>query len=197
MGYNTLMFGLDAEFELIGRDGIISAIDVTPGCGEIGCDGSNMPLELRPQPSSDPVQVVENLRDLIGKVLQMDEVVAISAQGDCLSLGLHIHFGTDSGDILPPLEHLVRALDEYLYARFDGRHGTGRSWHYRRSGQVRDQKFHGGWEYRSLPGRAASSALLCRAVLKVAARLAQVAYSGGVIRRIHSFGSYAEAYASA
>ncbi|MDF2721956.1 MAG: hypothetical protein K0Q59_1631, partial [Paenibacillus sp.] len=156
------LIGADPEFLLVNADGkVVPASAYLPRRGRAGCDlvridGKVMyPLaELRPEPSSDPRQLVTNIRRAM---LAASEWIpdkpglrwlagGMPAKG--FALGGHIHL---SGIALNM--ELLRVLDNYLalpLVLVEDERSKARRPRYGVPGDVR-RKPHGGFEYRTLP----------------------------------------------
>lgn len=165
-----VVLGADPEFLLRRPDGrIASASKYMERGGRVGCDAVVLPrhrvilplAELRPAPSSNPRELVRELRrtmreaaDLIGDRELAWLAGSMPAKG--LPLGGHIHF---SGVGLS--ERLLRALDNYLalpLVLLEGSAAGSRRPRYGFLGDFR-RKRHGGFEYRSLPSWLATPEL--------------------------------------
>jgi hypothetical protein len=157
-----IVIGADPEFILRSPNGkIVSAHHFMGREGDVGCDAVVLsghrvilPLvELRPQPSSNPVVLTKHIQSLI---FEADRIInhpeldwlagAMPVKG--LPLGGHIHF---SGVELT--SQLLRALDNYLalpVVMIEDEPTNRRRPRYGFLGDFRHQP-HGGFEYRSLP----------------------------------------------
>jgi hypothetical protein len=157
-----IMMGADPEFILRKPNGKIVSADRFMGrVGDVGCDAVVLsghrvilPLvELRPQPSSNPIILTRHLQSLM---VQADRLInhpeldwlAGSMPIKGLPLGGHIHF---SG--VEVTSRLLRVLDNYLalpLVMIEGETANRRRPRYGFLGDFRHQP-HGGFEYRSLP----------------------------------------------
>jgi hypothetical protein len=157
-----IMLGADPEFILRKPNGKIVSADRFMGrVGDVGCDAVVLsghrvilPLvELRPQPSSNPLVLTRHLQSLMVQAARMinqpelDWIAgAMPVKG--LPLGGHIHF---SG--IEVTSRLLRVLDNYLalpLVMIEGETTNRRRPRYGFLGDFRHQP-HGGFEYRSLP----------------------------------------------
>ena len=167
--------GADPEFACVDNNGVfINASDflhpirdemgLSEGCSDgvfpshqFGADGSGRPFEVRPKPSVEPLEVVENLSYILrNSALQDPRLFRYDwhAGSACLRnpLGGHIHFGVKDLKIEGILD-AVDVLDTYLgsiTSLIEGeggsyRHSTG----YGNPGGFRQQPH--GFEYRT-PG---------------------------------------------
>jgi len=115
--------GADPEFILINRDTgkMIPASRFLPRQGKVGCDSIRIPNrqqrpvgELRPEPSTSPLILAENIRKTIlqgVKLLPYSNIqwVAGSQPTSNYPIGGHIHFSNINCS-----SKLLRALDNYL-----------------------------------------------------------------------------------
>lgn len=156
--------GADPEFVLRHRDSgqMVLASRFFPYKGLVGCDArgfrgmrARRPLaELRPNPSTSPVVLTENIRRTMRVALRRApyrnvEWVAGSLPFYGYPIGGHIHF---TG--IPLDSRLLRAFDNYLalpvlFLERESK-AKGRRSKYGRLGDYRT-KDHGGFEYRTLP----------------------------------------------
>ncbi|WP_442604020.1 putative amidoligase domain-containing protein [Paenibacillus sp. KN14-4R] len=160
-GERTLLLGADPEFLLMNERGkIVAASHYMERTGEVGCDAIVLsghrvilPLaELRPEPSTQPRELVRNLRKTMLLASQMinDPSLRWIAGGmpvKGFALGGHIHF---SGVMLQ--SDLLRALDNYLalpLLLIENDQDQRRRPRYGWLGDFRRQP-HGGFEYRTL-----------------------------------------------
>jgi hypothetical protein len=100
--YNTkgeaLLIGCDPEFTILDMlDERIRADHLFPTGSQhsIGCDGHAQTGELRPTPASCPLELTENIRNLMCEmvpVLGNDKKIATGGGGDIDPLGHHLHF---------------------------------------------------------------------------------------------------------
>jgi hypothetical protein len=155
------VLGTDVELMLRNRQGkMVLASKYFPRHGRVGCDdrslrsdGQRLPLlELRPDPTGNPLELVEHLRETM-----LDAATGIRRQGvewragsmpfRPYPTGAHIHF---SG--VPFSAKLVQVLDNYvglpLMLVEDPKTGQLRRPRYGMLGDVRF-KAHGGFEYRT------------------------------------------------
>lgn len=170
------VMGADLEFMFKNREGkMVLASKYFSKKGKIGCDArtinrnlSRRPLaEIRPDPSSDPEQVVENIRDIMRDAIlkvNSDKVqwLAGSMPFKGYSIGGHIHFSNVKLN-----SAITRALDNYLAVPLvlieEPSTAKQRRIRYGFLGDVRTQ-FHGGFEYRTL-GSWVLSPQISKAVL--------------------------------
>lgn len=168
--------GADPEFTCRSRgraihaDNFFVALDRRRGSGDgtepnvitderFGMDGSGRPFEVRPAPSTDPLEVVENISAIFRGAVAADRRLlgyqwkAGSADGQ-EPLGGHIHFGTKPGGVqLMEDKDVAHLLDTYLgslLVLIEGQAGARRRrCGYGGAGDFRNQ--HYGVEYRT-PG---------------------------------------------
>lgn len=178
-----VVLGTDPEFLLRNKDGkVVFASRYMDKAGKVGCDSIVLPdrrklfplAELRPDPASEPEQLVRNLRWTMRRALRIigDSTLEWVAGGMPLSgfpLGGHIHF---SG--VPLNARLLRALDNYLALPLvlleDATTGRRRP-RYGFLGDFRRQS-HGGFEYRTPPSWIVSP-LIAAGVLSLARVVAE------------------------
>jgi hypothetical protein len=156
------MIGADPEFILRNPNGKIVSADRFMGRdGVVGCDAVVLsshqvllPLvELRPEPSTNPIMLTQHLRSLMKRAERMINepdldwlAGAMPVKG--LPLGGHIHF---SG--VEVSSRFLRVLDNYLalpLIMLENESVNRRRPRYGFLGDFRKQS-HGGFEYRSLP----------------------------------------------
>ena len=157
-----LLLGMDPEFILLTAAGkVVSANRFLAQHGQVGYDRVTVrgrsdahPLvELRPEPSSEPIGLVRNLRRSMWAAsgLITDPSLRWIAGGmpiPGLPLGGHIHI---SG--IRMCSSIVRALDNYLalpLVMLEHPSAAERRKRYGKLGDVRE-KAYGGFEYRTLP----------------------------------------------
>lgn len=157
-----LLLGADPEFILRRPDGrVVSAARFMGHAGRVGCDGVVLPghrvikplVELRPDPSREPGQLIRSLRRLMRQAAGMIgdgnlEWLAGSMPVRGLPLGGHVHV---SGVWLN--ERLLRAYDNYValpLVLIEGAAAGHRKPRYGFLGDFRIKR-HGGFEYRTLP----------------------------------------------
>lgn len=156
----TITLGCDPEFELYKGEQLIrpSTIGISSLDGKIGSDGAGDQLELRPSPEQKVDKLVNNIRELIKKVV-LDYKVSLKDSGDNYPLGGHIHIGgiTPTGDVIKLLDDLIGKLTINLsgYAR-----GS-----YKRLGAIEIKPW--GFEYRTPP----AAIFHCPKVLKIILKL--------------------------
>lgn len=168
--YITL--GCDPEFELVYNGEVLSAknvdpIDIYTNEGNVGVDGAGDQIEIRPAASKTPQKVINNLKTLIAKIREQEDIDLIT-DGDNYPLGGHIHIGSESLDnfIKSHQRTFVEAYDlvlgEFLNFSGDARGG------YKALGQYEEKNY--GLEYRSLPAAmfyTPKAALYTFAIMKV------------------------------
>lgn len=92
--------GTDLEFLILCESGaIVNASDYGGNASETGVDGNGVSWEVRPDPSYDPIDVVNNINDIFNRFLaRHPELITKNWQsGSFVSkypMGGHIHFGT-------------------------------------------------------------------------------------------------------
>ncbi len=177
------MLGADPEFVLRNPDGSLElASKYLSKKGRVGCDDiwtnrdrTQLPIaELRPEPSTQPRQLVINLYKtmiLASKKISNREVqwLAGALPIDGFPIGGHIHFSR-----IWLNSFLLRAFDNYItlmITLFEDRTGIRRRPKYGFLGDFREQ-FHGGFEYRTLPSWLVSP-LLTKGIIALAKLVAE------------------------
>ncbi|MDD4996368.1 MAG: hypothetical protein PHW15_02780 [Patescibacteria group bacterium] len=178
---DKITIGCDPEFELFDSNGVLMVREDLNVDGrlqnKIGADGHGMQLELRPNPSTDPKDVVDDLINLFGSVAHLK----VSTKGDQEPLGGHIHFGAPTGKALTKYTELVRVLDHFIGNHFhtlDGRarHGYGEN------GDIRYQPW--GFEYRTPPAAIFTTKEIAYITLKLAKNLAETIVEKDIVADI-------------
>lgn len=158
---SVVMFGADVELIIRRPDGtVVPAEQFLPKGGKAGCDPARWEgtlgyplLELRPDPSEEPVGLIRNLHrcaQIAARRIGNDNLYwqtgGMPVEG--FPLGGHIHI---SGVELN--ERLLRALDNYValpLVMLEDRSSMRRRPKFGFLGDFR-RKSHGGFEYRTLP----------------------------------------------
>jgi hypothetical protein len=177
-----ITLGADPEYELVVGDRIVNAWRFY-GCNgrpstdrrsatdmhtKIGTDGHAETFEMRPDPVKEPIEMLNDLRDLYRQVYSRGHRLAIS--GNREAIGGHIHFGVgkatyEGGEC----QGLVQALDDFLGRRLVELSGRARGGYCQLSAQ-RVQPH--GFEYRSLPAAIFAHPRILGIVLQVCRKLA-------------------------
>lgn len=157
---HSMIMGTDPEFMLANTKSgaLVPASYFFPRSGEVGCDNIRMPnrkhrpvAEFRPNPSSNPYGLVENLKKIMHKANRLAPYRNLKWVAGVMPLGYpiggHIHF---SG--IPLTNHLLHALDNYVALPLamlePPRAARDRRRKYGLLGEYR-LKSHGGFEYRT------------------------------------------------
>jgi hypothetical protein len=165
-----ITIGADPEFEIYLNSKIVNAssIGFYYDHGKIGVDGSGCQLEIRPSPSDNPDQVIENIKNLLTIFVEKCRL-KVGVAGNRYPLGCHIHFGG-----MKATRDFISVLDYYLGEKLIETSGRARG----------DYKFLGAWrlqywgfEYRTLPSSILFDPKVAIAVFKVAKRLAEAYYN--------------------
>ncbi len=160
-----LTIGCDPEFGLMDGTRCVTADDYSDGFPEdckVGVDGSGVPAEIRPDPSSSPIGLVTNIRNDLKHFASgsSDGVKGFGWKAGSLAsthpLGGHIHFGSAvlrekgerfHGAVTQVLDHTLACIvacvedkEELYWRRMHGGYG--------RPGDRRIQNW--GFEYRVL-----------------------------------------------
>lgn len=89
-----LMLSKKEGFKLVGSK---SGFDVDP-YGNIGWDGASSTAEIRPNPSSDPKQVVNNIAGMFKAFVKHIKICDMSTISEFSSVGGHIHLEVPKGE---------------------------------------------------------------------------------------------------
>ena len=167
--------GADPEFACLrnnGRSIVTSADFVSPEEGiEFGSDGNHTTFEIRPAPSKDPVQVVNNIRDIfVRQVIRQTEFLEFKwVSGTWHSgypFGGHVHFGIPKRcigheDAINFLDHYVGVVSLLMERKSHGLNRRAKG--YGHMGDYRLQRW--GFEYRPMSSWVSSpytsAAMLC------------------------------------
>jgi hypothetical protein len=167
-----ITFGADPEFELIRSGKILSASGVIAGGTDsselIGRDGAGSQVEIRPAPSSNLRQFIENFRKGLIEFSKMYPGYSLSAQGDVYPLGGHIHIS-----VSPNIE-IIRLLDNWLGKRVIDLSGRARG-SYRKMGAIETKPW--GFEYRTPPAAIFLRRDVLYAILRIIKEVIKAYYS--------------------
>lgn len=160
-----ITIGCDPEFELYDKSGHFMNKDHILSEGrlqrKIGADGHGDTLELRPEPSEDPAEVVADLVNLFDSLSHL----RVSVKGDKEALGGHIHFGAPQGKIIKVQKVMLDALDSFIGNHFQSTYGSARR-DYGRKGDNRTQPW--GFEYRTPPAAIFTTKEIAYITMKLA-----------------------------
>lgn len=160
-----ITIGCDPEFELYDKSGHFMNKDHILSEGrlqrKIGADGHGDTLELRPEPSEDPAEVVADLVSLFDSLAHM----RVSVKGDKEALGGHIHFGAPQGKVIKVQKSMLDALDAFIGSHFQPTYGLARR-DYGRKGDNRVQPW--GFEYRTPPAAIFTTKEIAYITMKLA-----------------------------
>ena len=170
--------GGDPEFELLQDGRLIEARETgySSLSEEIGRDGAGYQIELRPEPSTDPKEVVRNIRSLLRELYSNG--YDVSACGDVYPLGGHIHFGLSTRP--EDVEVYAEALDDFLGRPTQALSGKARE----ESGYGRLRDFRikpHGFEYRTIPTAVWSHPRMAQITLTIAKALVRSLANGEVL----------------
>lgn len=175
MNENIIDFtiGADPEFGCEHRRRIIAANDYVEDDESLdfGTDGNNVTFELRPAPSKNPLQIVNNIRDIfVRQVIKEPEFLKFKwVSGSWhkgYPLGGHVHFGLKNNQIrhnaaVAFLDNYVGSLGLLLERKIDAKRRRDDS--YGHMGDMRVQDW--GFEYRAMSSWISSpyvaAAMLC------------------------------------
>lgn len=166
--------GADPEFAIVNRNNrVIQAGDYfSDDNGEqFGCDGNGITFEVRPDPSKEPLQVVNNIHDIfVRQVIAEPEFLKFKWLSGSFQhgypLGGHVHFGISNRHVSHEvavnfLDHYVGLISLLLEVKRDGK--RRRDDDYGSMGDYREQEW--GFEYRPMSSWLSSpyiaAAMLC------------------------------------
>jgi hypothetical protein len=166
--------GADPEFACLkARGGVVAANDFINDDedSEFGCDGNGITFEIRPAPSKDPIEVVNNIHDIFVRQTIKDPQFLkfrwlAGTWHNGYPFGGHVHFGIPSRliahkDAVDFLDHYVGVVSLLMEIK---RHGVKRRDDgYGHMGDMRVQPW--GFEYRPMSSWVSSpyvsAAMLC------------------------------------
>lgn|SRR5574338_390495 len=195
-GVGNITVGCDPEFGLVGNAGILQRCDkVLPNSktSKFGADGPG--AEVRPSPSTDHVEVVKNIRNILENPPEAADKLkwiggaTYTDDNRIYWFGGHIHLGRPAA-LSPEMagqvyERVAVALDNYLalpLVAFDtpnaNKRRNGCPHHYGSAGDIRDDYPEGNrFEYRVLSGLWLVHPALTRMAIGVAKCVAETAYN--------------------
>jgi hypothetical protein len=150
--------GADPEFACVHKRRIVNACDYVEDDSSVdfGCDGNNITFELRPAPSKNPIQIVNNIRDIfVRQVIKQPEFLKFKWVAGSWHKGYpfggHVHFGLTNNqirhsDAVEFLDHYVGACCLLIEKQSDAR--NRRCDDYGHMGDMREQYW--GFEYRPM-----------------------------------------------
>lgn len=109
--------GADPEFVCVDGRTLVESGAYTNNYDQFGCDGNGIIFEARPEPATNPLEVVSNIHDIFARKVHADKQFAKfhwkagSFYAD-MSLGGHIHFGIPNKKI--DTRTCAQILDNYL-----------------------------------------------------------------------------------
>jgi hypothetical protein len=164
-----ILLGMDPELEVSYQNAYIKAAEILPFSGNLGTDGSGCQVELRPFPSSNIDELIQNIRDLLVSFHKNFPSYNLIVSGDKYPLGAHIHFN------LPLDKEFVKILDDFLGQWLLPLSGRARG-HYKSLSNVEGKVY--GFEYRSLPSAILLTPQILATVLRISKHLAHEFYMG-------------------
>lgn len=174
--------GLDVEYELYKDGTIVDAKDYFPSLRkEIGMDGYQHQLELRPKPSNTPEELTDNLQRLMNEVYK--EGFTIETKGSVWPIGAHIHFEEFKDDTF------MEILDTWVADKVCHLNGEARG-HWQGYSEYRYTDTHWGWEYRSLPSTVTKDRETCLTIFRLIYGLANDYYHDNEIPLIPEKNDY-------
>ena len=147
--------GADPEFLCVDGRSLVESGAYTNNQNELGSDNNGVLFEVRPGPSTDPVEIVGNMHDIFARWLTANKEFAkfnwrAGSHYADQNIGGHIHFGIKPAKI--PTAEIANVLDNYvgsitmlLESRNQGL--RRRQGNYGRMGDTRPQTW--GFEYRT------------------------------------------------
>ena len=174
--------GGDPEFELGSESEFpIPASSYFPFSGEIGTDGCEEILELRPREGKNPKEFQSHFRRVLRRFKEEFPGLGMSTKGDSYPLGGHIHFGIANWTELSwetckeIIKRVVYRIDDYLGDFFIDWSGRARgSYASRNSYQDKDW----GFEYRTPPAAIFASPQILDITLKAMWGIAKDSLNG-------------------
>ena len=170
-----ITLGCDPEFEIVevdpydGNASILNATQFSESTSYasnylnkwVGIDGSGPQIEIRPDPYQDPVDLVNEIRSVLGSTdFTHSSSHTLSIKGSHYPLGGHIHItGTECSS------ELISVLDATIGKMLLPLSGKARG-SYKVLGAYRTGKFHGGFEYRTPPASYLHTPRLAALVFK-------------------------------
>jgi len=165
--------GADPEFACVQGRSIIAACDYLDdnADSDFGSDGNDITFELRPSPSKNPIQIVNNIRDIfVRQVIKQPEFLKFKWVAGSWHKGYpfggHVHFGLSNNqirhtDAVEFLDHYVGSCCLLIEKQSDAK--KRRSDSYGHMGDMRVQDW--GFEYRPMSSWLSSpyvaAAMLC------------------------------------
>ena len=150
--------GADPEFACVHKRRIVNACDYVEDDSSVdfGCDGNDITFELRPAPSKNPIQIVNNIRDIfVRQVIKDPQFLKFKWVAGSWHKGYpfggHVHFGLNRNqirytDAVDFLDHYVGACCLLIEKQSDAR--KRRCDDYGHMGDMREQDW--GFEYRPM-----------------------------------------------
>jgi hypothetical protein len=147
--------GADPEFLCVDGRSLVESAAYTNTQNELGCDANGVLFEVRPGPSTDPIEIVGNIHDIMARWMTANKDfvkfkwLAGSHYAD-QNIGGHIHFDIKpakipTAEIANVLDNYVGAITMLLESRNQGL--RRRQGQYGRMGDTRPQTW--GFEYRT------------------------------------------------
>lgn len=193
-GISNITVGADPEFGLIGNDGLlVLGSQIVPHEGRFGSDGPS--VEVRPNPSTNHIDVVNNIREILHNPPHQVEPylwrggATYTDSNRVFWFGGHIHLGRPSQipaeNAYPIYERIATALDGLLalpMSRFDTpepwQRRAGCKFKYGMAGDIRaDYPEQNRFEYRVLSGLWLVHPTLAKIAIGTAKCVAETAYS--------------------
>jgi len=154
--------GMDPEFEIVVDGRVKRAVDYMLKDeyteGGVGIDGSCDQAEFRPEPSTYPEVLVDNLKKIVVKAYEKlnssnDRIFDFALSGNVYPLGCHIHSAWCMKPTSSDFETILKAIDK-AFGDFVSLSGKARGEYKYRGAYRSNSAPYGdifGWEYRSLP----------------------------------------------
>ena len=166
-----ITIGCDPEFELYNSENMLLIGDDLNAEGrlqkKIGADGHGKQLELRPEPSENVEDVIDDLSNLFKSVSHL----RVDCKGDREPLGGHIHFGITSNKhpmTLTYTQTIADVLDVFIGRHTQCLSGKARG-QYGKLGDIRNQPW--GFEYRVAPAAIFATKEMAYITMKLAKRV--------------------------
>jgi hypothetical protein len=173
-----ITFGGDPEFELIENGEVVHASYANRYIGfckglysEIGTDGSENQIELRPIPDNNINKLIDNIKILFRKIDNMK--IKLSTKGDIYPLGGHIHIGLKNNNKInlsySGILKIIKLFDYFIGIKTLKISGNGRGRYACKSSiktKVYANKING-FEYRTPPSSIFTCPRICKTTFEI------------------------------
>ena len=189
----VLTLGCDPEFEIPGVSEVSDFLR-DRGCDgdllkdAIGVDGAGEQVELRPAPSANPTEVIDNIRALLTEFAQRIGS-DLDPRGENAACGGHIHIGVSVRGRFPSIvdtRAAVRALDAFIGVPSLALNGYARG-HYAELSNMEFKTY--GFEYRTPPAAIFADCDVLAQVFDIARRVMERTLTKGFTYLTNANGS--------